>query len=257
MRLLFHCEAIQVAERDSSEFVVTVTQHGRKSETVVDELLVAVGRAPNTHGLNLDAVDVRHNHAGVEVNDYLQTSNPRIYAAGDICSKFKFTHAADFQARIVIQNALFAIGPFGRKRAGDLVIPWATYTSPEVAHVGMHAQDADQAGIAIDTYVQEFCEVDRAMLEGREEGYVKVITKRGTDRILGATIVSENAGDLISEITVAMKNKIGLAGIGATIHPYPTQAEAIRKLGDQFSRTKLTPTSTKILNFLRRVNVGG
>ena len=104
--------------------------------------------------------------------------------------------------------------------------------------------------------MQELADVDRAILEGQDEGFVKIHTKKGTDQIVGATIVAENAGDLISEITVAMVNKIGLAKVGATIHPYPTQAEAIRKLGDQFNRTKLTPTSRNVLNMLRKFNVG-
>jgi pyruvate/2-oxoglutarate dehydrogenase complex dihydrolipoamide dehydrogenase (E3) component len=188
------------------------------------------------------------------VNDHLQTTNPKIYAAGDVCSKFKFTHAADFMARIVIQNALFAIGPLGKKKVSDLLIPWATYTSPEVAHVGLYGHEPH--GAEVDTFKQEFSHVDRAILEGQDQGFVKIHTKKGTDQILGATIVAENAGDLISEVTLAMKNNIGLGKIASTIHPYPTQAESIRKLGDQFNRTKLTETSKKVLNFLRRLNVG-
>ena len=222
----------------------------------VDQLLIAVGRAPNTDGLNLDAVDVKFDRNGVEVNDMLQTTNPRIFAAGDICSKFKFTHAADFQARIVIQNALFALGPFGKKKASDLVIPWATYTSPEIAHVGMYPADANQAGLEIDTYIQHFADVDRAILDGQPEGFVKVHVKQGTDKIVGATIVAEHAGDMISELTLAMKNNLGLGKISSTIHPYPTQADAIRKLGDQYNKTRLTPTSKKILGFLMSLNVG-
>lgn len=225
-------------------------------DVVVDQLLIAVGRAPNTDGLNLEAVNVKFDRRGVEVNDNLQTTNPRIFAAGDICSKYKFTHAADFQARIVIQNALFAVGPFGKKKASDLIIPWATYTSPEIAHVGIYPADAKDAGIEIDTYVQDFEHVDRAILEGTDDGFVKVHTKKGTDQIVGATIVAENAGDLISEITVAMNNRVGLSRIGSTIHPYPTQAEAIRRLGDQFNKTKLTPFNQKVLSLLMRLNVG-
>ena len=235
---------------------VKIVQNGKPQEVVVDQLLIAVGRAPNTDGLNLEKVNVKYHQKGVEVNDHLETTNPKIYAAGDICSKYQFTHSADFQARIVIQNALFAVGPFGKKKASDLIIPWATYTSPEIAHVGMYPNDAKEAGIEIDTYVQQLEHVDRAILEGTDEGFVKIHTKKGSDKIVGATIVAENAGDMISEITVAMKNKVGLAGIGSTIHPYPTQAEAIRKLGDQFSKTKLTPTSTKLLKFLMKLNVG-
>ncbi len=222
----------------------------------VDQLLIAVGRTPNVDGLGLDTVGVEFDRQGVKVNDHLQTTNSRIYAAGDIASAFKFTHAADFQARIVIQNALFALGPFGRKKTSDLIIPAATYTSPEIAHVGLYEKDATQSGIAFDTYLQPFEHLDRAILEDHEGGFVKVLTKQGTDQILGATIVAENAGDLISEIVVAMTNGIGLSGIGASIHPYPTVAESIRKLGDQYGRTRLTPFSQKLLNLLRRFNVG-
>jgi len=173
---------------------VKVTQNGVAKTVVVDQLLVAVGRAPNTDGLNLEGVGVEFDKRGVKVNDFMQTSNQRIFAAGDICSKYQFTHAADFQARIVIQNALFAVGPFGKKKASDLLIPWATYTSPEIAHVGMYPADAKEAGVEIDTYVQSLEHIDRAILEGSDEGFVKVHTKKGTDKIVGATIVAENAG---------------------------------------------------------------
>ncbi|QDV12649.1 Mercuric reductase [Rosistilla oblonga] len=256
IQMLFGAKDLQVRPADDGAICVQMVQQGKPHEVVVDQLLVAVGRAPNTAGLNLEAVDVKHDQSGIEVDDFLQTTNPRIFAAGDICSKYKFTHAADFQARIVIQNALFSIGPFGKKRASGLTIPWATYTSPEVAHVGLYEHDAKEAGIEIDTYTQHFADVDRAILEGQEDGFVKVHTRRGTDKIVGATIVAENAGDMISEITLAMTAGLGLGKIGSTIHPYPTQAEAIRKLGDQYSRTRLTPLSKKILDILRGINVG-
>lgn len=256
INLMLNSDQMTVKPGEDGTICVTVVQNGKKVETIVDQLLVAVGRAPNIDGLNVDKVGVTHSKAGIEVNDHMQTQNPRIFAAGDICSKYKFTHAADFQARIVIQNALFAVGPFGKKKASDLVIPWATYTSPEIAHVGLYEADAKTAGVEIDTYVQDFADVDRAILESLEEGFVKVHTRKGTDQIVGATIVAENAGDLISELTLAMTNKIGLGKIAGTIHPYPTQAEAIRKLGDQVNRTKLTPMALRVLNFLRRLNVG-
>ncbi|MEM8945369.1 MAG: mercuric reductase [Planctomycetota bacterium] len=256
IHLMLNSNDIKVSPADEGRIRISVTRVGRPEEVVVDKLLIAVGRAPNTAGLNLESVNVAHDRTGVSVNENLQTTNPRIYAAGDICSRYKFTHAADFMARIVIQNALFALGPFGKKKASDLIIPWATYTSPEIAHVGMYQHDAEKEGIEIDTYIQQLADVDRAILEGQDQGFVKIHTRKGTDEILGATIVAENAGDLISEITVAMTHKIGLGRIAATIHPYPTQAEAIRKLGDQFNRTKLTSTSLRLLNFLRRINVG-
>jgi pyruvate/2-oxoglutarate dehydrogenase complex dihydrolipoamide dehydrogenase (E3) component len=216
---------------------LTVESHGQGYDEPIDKLLVAVGRAPNVEDLNLDAVGVVFGPKGVKVDDRMQTTNPRIYAAGDVCSPYQFTHAADFQARTVIQNALFK----GRKSSSSLVIPWCTYTSPEVAHVGLYEDEAKEKGIEIDTFVQHFDDVDRAILEGESEGFVKVHVGKGTDRILGATIVARNAGDLISEITLAMTHGLGLSKVGSTIHPYPTQAEAIRKLGDQYNRTRLTP----------------
>lgn len=256
IELWMNSRNLNVSPNQDGTIRVAVELGGASRETHVDQLLVAVGRAPNTDGLNLENVNVQYDQQGISVNDFLQTTNPRIYAAGDICSQYKFTHAADFQARIVIQNALFAIGPFGRKKASSLVIPWATYTSPEIAHVGMYAHEAKASGIDIDTYVQHFADVDRAILDGQQDGFVKVHTRKGTDQIVGATIVSENAGDLISEITLAIIGKIGLGKIASVIHPYPTQAEAIRKLGDQFNRTRLTPRSKKVLDLLRNWNVG-
>ena len=217
---------------------LTVESHGQGYDEPVDQLLVSVGRTPNVENLNLEAVGVDYHKKGVTVNERMQTTNPRIYAAGDICSPYQFTHAADFMARIVIQNALFK----GRAKSTSLVIPWCTYTSPEIAHVGMYEHAPEPYNnVALDTYVQEFADVDRAILDGEDEGFVKVHVKKGTDEIVGATIVARHAGDMISEITLAMTHGLGLKKIGSTIHPYPTQAEAIRRVGDQFNRTRLTP----------------
>jgi pyruvate/2-oxoglutarate dehydrogenase complex dihydrolipoamide dehydrogenase (E3) component len=223
---------------DSNAVRLSVNSHDQQYDQTVDKLLVSVGRAPNVQNLGLETVGVDFDERiGVTVNDRLQTTNPNIYAAGDICSKYKFTHAADFMARIVIGNTLF----MGRAKASALTIPWCTYTTPEIAHVGLYEKDASEQGIDVTTFVQELAENDRAILEGDAEGFVKVHLKKGSDRILGATIVAANAGDMISEISVAMKNGVGLKGIGGTIHPYPTQADAIRRLGDQYNRTRLTP----------------
>ncbi len=244
VKLLCCGRELQVAP-DGDRIRLQVMSHDKEYDVEVDQLLLAVGRAPNVDGLNLEGVGVKYDKAkGIEVNDRLQTTNPRIYAAGDICSKYKFTHAADFMARIVIQNALFK----GRAKASALTIPWATYTSPEIAHVGLSERDAKEQGIAIDTYTQNMNEVDRAILEGETEGFVKIHVAQGTDKIVGATIVATNAGDMISEVTLAMKAGLGLKTIGATIHPYPTQAEAIRKTGDQYGRTRLTPLVKSLFN---------
>lgn len=235
---------------------LTVDSNGVTYDEPVDQLLVAAGRTANTEDLQLDAAGVDHDEHGVRVDDHLRTTNPMIFAAGDVCSKYRFTHAADFMARIVIQNALFAVGPLGKKKFSDLIIPRATYTTPEVAHVGLDEHEPQESGVELDTYVQLLSEVDRAILEGAQDGFVKIHVRQGTDRILGATIVAENAGDLISVITLAMKQRIGLGKIADVIHPYPTQAEAIRKLGDQYNRSRLTPKATKFLGLLRRWNVG-
>jgi pyruvate/2-oxoglutarate dehydrogenase complex dihydrolipoamide dehydrogenase (E3) component len=215
----------------------SLTASGVELTGVAGQLLVAVGRAPNVEGLGLDAAGVTFSKKGVAVNERLQTSNPNIFACGDVCSRFQFTHAADFMARIVIQNALFK----GRRRVTDLTIPWATYTSPEVAQVGLTAEEAKAQGVAIDTFTQPMAKVDRAILDGEDEGFVRVHVRRGTDQIVGATVVATHAGDMIGELSLAMTNKIGLGGIGASIHPYPTQSEAIRKVGDLYGRTRLTP----------------
>jgi pyruvate/2-oxoglutarate dehydrogenase complex dihydrolipoamide dehydrogenase (E3) component len=193
---------------------------------------------PNVEGLGLETVGVQYDgKTGVQVNDRLQTTNPRIYAAGDVCMQHKFTHMADAAARIVIQNALF----FGKKKLSALHVPWCTYTDPEVAHVGLNERDAADRGIAVDTYMRPFAEVDRAITDGEEDGFVKITVRKGSDQILGATIVARHAGEMISEITLAVVGKIGLGTIAGVIHPYPTQAEAIRQLGDVYNRTRLTP----------------
>jgi pyruvate/2-oxoglutarate dehydrogenase complex dihydrolipoamide dehydrogenase (E3) component len=229
---------------DSDGIRLRVESHGEGYDLRVDRLLVAVGRAPNVEGLRLETVGVEFDQKGVKVNDRLQTSNPRIYACGDICSPYQFTHAADFMARIVIRNALFK----GRAKASSLLIPRATYTSPEIAHVGLQARDATARGIALDTFTQELNQVDRAILDGETAGFVRVHVRKGTDEILGATIVAAHAGDLIGEMVVAMTGRVGLKALGGAIHPYPTQADAIRKTGDLYNRTRLTPFVKNLLH---------
>jgi len=229
-------------ERNGGEKRVCFEVEGKEETIAVDEILAGAGRAPNVEGLNLETVGVQYDpRKGVLVNDCLQTTNPRIYAAGDICLAWKFTHAADFAARIVIQNALF----LGRKKASALTMPWATYTDPEIAHVGLYERDARERGLEVDTYVREFKDVDRAVLDGEEDGFVKIHVKKGRDEILGATIVARHAGEMISEISVAMAARLGLGKLASVIHPYPTQAEAIRQCGDAYNRTRLTPAVKK------------
>ena len=230
--------------RGDQKAVFYIDKEGHSQERVVDQVLVAVGRAPNVKGIGLEKVGVEFDERkGVAVNDKLQTTNPRIFACGDVSSKYQFTHAADFLARTVIGNALF----MGRAKASRLVIPWATYTDPQIAHVGITEHEAMEQGVEIDTYTQPFDDVDRAILDGETEGFVKIHCAKGKDTILGATIVARHAGDMIGEIVMAMKYRIGLGKVSSVIHPYPTQAEAIRKVGDAYNRTRLTPTIKNLM----------
>jgi len=246
VKLLCCGKELKLARSEGGKVRFTVDSHGNRCDEVVDHLLVAVGRAPNVETLGLENAGVAFTPKGVQVNDHLQTTQPHIYAAGDICSPFQFTHAADFMARIVIRNALF----FGHAKASALTIPWCTYTEPEIAHVGLYEKQARERGIETTTFTRELREVDRAILEGHANGFARVHVRKGTDTILGATIVAANAGDLISEITLAMTHNLGLKRIADTIHPYPTQAEVIRQLGDAYNRTRLMPFAKSLLSRL-------
>jgi pyruvate/2-oxoglutarate dehydrogenase complex dihydrolipoamide dehydrogenase (E3) component len=249
IRVVNGCKIARVERDGSARAIVFAHRDGRSERVVVDELLLGVGRAPNVDGLDLETVGVRYDAArGVYANDYLQTSNPRIYAAGDICMrKWQFTHAADAAAKIVVQNALFAIGPIARKKLSSLVMPWCTYTDPEVAHVGLYPHDAKAAGIELDTYHVPLSQVNRASLDGEDEGFVRIHTKKGGDEILGATIVAAHAGEMISEVTLAIVAKQGLGKFLDVIHPYPTQAEGIKRAAGLYTRTRATPTVKKWL----------
>ena len=246
---------IQRVEQTPEGKAIHYQSNGDSISIVVAEILVGAGRAPNVAGLNLAAVGVEyHARQGVKVNDYLQTTNPNIYAAGDICMDWKFTHAADAAARIVIKNTLFSPFGLGRTKLSSLVMPWVTYTDPEIAHVGLDEIAAQAQGIDFNVITIPGSSVDRAIAAGEEAGFVKIIHQLGSDRILGATIVSRHAGETISEITTAIVNKIGLNGLSGVIHPYPTQAEAIKKAADAYRRTLLTPRTKKILGWLTKLS---
>lgn len=244
-------------ERTATGKRLLVDSHGQHYDVTVDEILVGVGRSPNVEGLGLETIGVEYDKTGVKVNDRLQTTNPRIYAAGDICSRYKFTHAADAMAQIVIQNALFP-HPFGLGYASmeSLIMPWCTFTEPEIAHVGLYEADAKKKGLEIETYTYKLGEVDRAILDGEQEGFARIHIQKGTDKILGATIVAAHAGDLISEFSVAMKAGAGAKTIAATIHPYPTRAEVNKKVVNLWRKAHFTARTkmllTRLFAWLRR-----
>lgn len=241
VRMLFGAKDLRV-EAIAQGHRVSVHAEGGAHRIDGDALLVAAGRAPNVEGLGLERVGVSVDRHGIVVNDRLQSTNPRIFAAGDVCSRYKFTHAADAMAKVVIQNALFP-HPFGMgyARASALVMPWATYTEPEIAHVGLYESEARERGLAVDTYTVPLEDVDRAVLDGASEGFARLHVQRGTSTIVGATMVGPHAGDLISEVSVLVNVSGGVKTLGATIHPYPTQADAWRKAATLWRKAQFTP----------------
>jgi pyruvate/2-oxoglutarate dehydrogenase complex dihydrolipoamide dehydrogenase (E3) component len=242
IEMVFNAQLLRVGRSERGKSL-EFKSNAVAADVTVDEILVAAGRVPNVEALNLEAAGVSYDtRDGVQVNDLLQTTNRHIYAAGDVCLKWKFTHAADAAARIVIQNALF----LGRKRISTLTMPWCTYTDPEVAHVGLSAEEAKQRDAAIETYTQPMSKVDRAVTDGEEDGFVKIHVEKG--RILGATIVARHAGEMIGGISVAMTAGLKLTDLSNVIHPYPTQAEAIRKCADACNRARLTPRVKRLLD---------
>lgn len=243
-----HCgvEVLRV-ELDGHEKVLFLRDGGEEQSLRTDALLVMTGRAPNVEDLGLEAAGVAYDtHAGVSVNDFLQTTNPRVYAAGDVASSSRFTHAADAMARVVLRNALF----FGRDKASALTIPRCTYTDPEVAHVGLRPEEARERGIALHTITVPMSDVDRAVLDGETAGFCRIHLAQGSDTILGATIVARDAGCMIAEITAVMVAGKGLGTLAKTIHPYPTQSEVIKKAADAYNRTRLTPRVQRVFKAL-------
>ena len=245
VRLVLPATVIRVAVRNG-EKAVTVEHQGQVEELACDAVLAGVGRAPNVEGLHLEAAGVRYEKAGVAVDDRLRTSNPRIYAAGDVCAPLKFTHLANALGRMALVNALF----WGRARASRLVVPWCTYTAPEVAHVGLYEAQAKARGERVTTLTVPFTENDRAVLDGEDEGFIRVHLRQGSDRILGATIVAAHAGDLLTYFTLAMTSGKGLGWLASAIYPYPTQAELIKKAAGQHLQTTLTPGVRRLLAWL-------
>lgn len=216
----------------------------------VDTILTGIGHSPNVQGLGLAAAGIDHGAVdGIRVDDFLCTSNPNVYAAGDVCLEHKYTHTAAASAHIAVHNALFR----GRRRMSALVVPWCTFTDPEIAHVGLYVREANERGIPVKTFTIPMHEVDRAVTDGETDGFVKIHVGEGSDRILGATIVARHAGDMINEVTLAMVAGIGLRSLSRVMHAYPTQAEAIRMAADAYTRTRLSARiRARLMRWLER-----
>ena len=228
---------------ENGQKVVELVNEGNTATTRVDEILTGIGRVPAVQSLNLEVAGVAYDaEAGVHVDDFLRTSNPRIFAAGDVCLAHQFTNTAQASARIVVRNALF----LGRQRMSALTIPWCTYTDPEVAHVGMYVKEARQRRMPVKTFTIPMHDVDRAIADGEEDGFVKIHVREGSDKILGATIVARHAGEMINSISLAMVAGIGLRALANVVQAYPTQGAAIRQAADAYVRTRLTPVIFKL-----------
>lgn len=244
VELVLNAKILEVRRQGDAKIVV-VEQGGSQREIACEALLVGVGRAPNMEGLNLEAAGVSYDKQGVKVNDWLQTTNPRIFAAGDICSPYKFTHTANAMGRMALVSALFHRRLGGR--VSRLVVPWCTYTDPEIAHVGLYETQARERGISVKTITVPLTENDRAILDGQSEGFARVHLKKGSDRILGATVVAAYAGELLTYFTLAMTQRKGLSSLAGAIYPYPTQSEIIKRLASQYLQTKLSPTVKRLM----------
>ncbi len=185
----------------------------------------------------------------MKVDDKMRTTNKHIYAAGDVTHHLKFTHLADAHAALVIQNALF----LPSAKASNLVVPWCTYTTPEIAHVGLYEHQAKEQGVAVDTIKVGLDDVDRAVLDGEDEGFLKLVLRKGSDEIVGATLVAHHAGDMIGALSLAITHKIGLGKFARTIFPYPTQGEVLKKAANAWNKQRLSPLAQKVLAIWFRI----
>jgi pyruvate/2-oxoglutarate dehydrogenase complex dihydrolipoamide dehydrogenase (E3) component len=249
VRIIKNADARSVATSATGQVAIQLLDRQSEPTFFVDALLVAAGRTPNLRSLDLKSAGIDITERDVRVNDYLQTSQCHIYAVGDVIGPFLFTHMADAQARVVVRNILMPF-QFLRQTMDYSVVPWCTYTDPEIAHVGLGEKEAQQKIIQYDLFVVPLEDVDRAVVESEEAGFAKILTAKGSDKILGATIVAPHAGDLLHEFVLAMSAKIGLGKISSMIHAYPTFAELARKAGDKYNKTRLTPTAKRVFIWL-------
>jgi pyruvate/2-oxoglutarate dehydrogenase complex dihydrolipoamide dehydrogenase (E3) component len=219
---------------DGARVITATGEHENEHRATVDEIFVATGRRANGTGLGLEAVGVSVDRGAVGVGPTLRSSVPSIWAAGDVAGGLQFTHVAEYQAKLVLRNAIFPFSSKGDYRA----VPWVTYTDPEVARVGLTDDEARERGQDVAVYRYDFDDLDRAIVDGHTEGFVKVVTRRG-GKILGATVVAGNGGDLIMPLVLAMKQGIPLPKLSRVVYPYPTMIEGLKRTADSYYRAKL------------------
>jgi pyruvate/2-oxoglutarate dehydrogenase complex dihydrolipoamide dehydrogenase (E3) component len=233
---------------ENGEKILIADYQGKDIRIAFDEVLLALGRVANVSNYGIEAMEISLSaRKAIEVNAFQATNYPNIYACGDVTGSYQFTHVAAHQAWYAAVNALF--GHFKKFKTDYTVIPWATFTDPEVARVGLNEQEAKQQGIAYELSIYGMDELDRAIVESETQGFIKVLTVPKKDKILGVTIVGENAGDLITEFVLAMKYNLGLNKILATIHIYPTRAEANKYVAGVWKRQHQPKTLLKWIEY--------
>jgi pyruvate/2-oxoglutarate dehydrogenase complex dihydrolipoamide dehydrogenase (E3) component len=221
------------ARRDRGVKTLHIVNSRIESEIQADEVLLSIGRAPNVEDLGLETAGVEFDiDQGIRVDDFLCSTNPNVYAAGDVCLQLKFTNAAQSSACMAVQNALMKM----QQRISGSTIPWCTYCDPEIAHIGLHVWEARQQSIPIKSFTVMMHDVDRSITDGQNTGFVKIHIAEGSDRILGATIVASRASELINEMAVVMNTGIGMRALAAVVHTYPAQSEAIMLAARAYKR---------------------
>jgi pyruvate/2-oxoglutarate dehydrogenase complex dihydrolipoamide dehydrogenase (E3) component len=240
---------VEVESAEANAGQITLRYDGKS--VTGSALLVAAGRQPNVENLNLQKAGVQFTKKGITVDAHLETTQRGIYAIGDVVGQLQFTHVADYHARIAIRNTLVPLRIL-RQKVDYSAVPWCTYLDPEIATVGLTETAAKEKGIACELIEQEMKEVDRAVLEREEAGFARVLVKKGTDEIVGATIVGAHAGELIQEFVLAKQHGIGLKQIATTVYAYPTFASLVLKSAERFNRKRLTPTAKKFTTWLYR-----
>ncbi|MBU3023075.1 FAD-dependent oxidoreductase [Aestuariibacter sp. A3R04] len=233
-------------EQQNGEKVLVVAKKGVETAIAYDEVIVAVGRKARLHGFGLEDLGIQFDRT-IDTDEYLQTLMPNIFAAGDVVGPYQFTHVAAHQAWYAAVNALF--GTFKKFKVDYRVIPWTTFIDPEVARVGINEREAAEQGLDVEITRYEFAELDRAVAESAQKGFIKVLTPPGKDKILGVTIVSEHAGDLLAEFVIAMKHNLGLNKILGTIHAYPTWAEGAKYAAGNWKRAN---APEKLLGYVEK-----
>ena len=239
VNVLCNHRAIEFLRQEGQSSLVCEHQ-GARVEIAFDQVLVAVGRAARLEGYGLRELEIPiSERRTIEVNDHLQAAYPSVYACGDIAGPYQFTHTASHQAWYAAVNALF--GKFRKFKVDYRVIPWATFTDPEVARVGLNRSEAEARGIPYESTRYPLDDLDRAIAEGEDQGWIEVLTPPGKDRILGATIVGAHAGDLIAEFVLAMRHGLGLNKILSTIHVYPSRMEAVKFTAGNWKKAQVKP----------------